>query len=285
MQVKKVLDLYFKGHLSRKKTDTPRIALLAIKELTKIYGRRQIATLTLDHAKVEDYTAKRKVSPATARRELGVLVAAANWCARRKLIAKADVPFVELPPASPIKDIVLTRAEALRLLGIAKAKSDRLYLYVAIALFTGARPSAVRYLPWQFVDLEKGIIDFRFMQKSGTSKKRYGVVRISPELRLILETAEKEKTSTWVLGDTTSLRKPFIAACKKAGLPSSVTPNTMRHTWASWAAADGVDLWAIAGVLGNSSRVVEQRYAHRHPDYQKAGMRRVFSEDELAALM
>lgn len=71
----------------------------------------------------------------------------------------------------------------------------------------------------------------------------------------------------FVLITNGNVRKSFETARNKAGLKPEVTPHTLRHTKATWMARDGVPLWDIAGVLGDSVRTIEKKYAHHSPEF------------------
>ena len=58
------------------------------------------------------------------------------------------------------------------------------------------------------------------------------------------------------------LRKEFISARIKAGLPEVVTLHTLRHTCASWLIQAGVDLFTVGKILGHSGPQTTSRYAH-----------------------
>jgi integrase len=66
-----------------------------------------------------------------------------------------------------------------------------------------------------------------------------------------------------------SVRKGFAAAVKSAGLDKHVTPHTLRHTAATWAMQNGADLWQAAGFLGMTVEMLQERYGHHHPDFQR----------------
>jgi integrase len=51
-----------------------------------------------------------------------------------------------------------------------------------------------------------------------------------------------------------------------------MTPHTLRHTWATLAARAGVDLYAIAGVLGDTLSTVEKNYLHHAPDHLRGAI-------------
>ena len=49
-------------------------------------------------------------------------------------------------------------------------------------------------------------------------------------------------------------------------------PHDMRRTWATHAAQNGVSLWDIAGVLGDSPVVVANHYAHHCADHLRGAV-------------
>ena len=50
------------------------------------------------------------------------------------------------------------------------------------------------------------------------------------------------------------------------------TRHDLRRTWATLRAQAGVDLFAIAGVLGDTIETVTKHYAHHHPDFLRKAM-------------
>ena len=118
MLVPTLLRNYFEGHLGKKRTDSPRVAKIAIVRLNSHFKRKHLADIT--QADVDAYCETRKPNaPATTRRELSVLIAAAHWNVRARNIAATEIPLIDLPPASPTKDVWLTREQAMRLLAAA----------------------------------------------------------------------------------------------------------------------------------------------------------------------
>jgi integrase len=82
------------------------------------------------------------------------------------------------------------------------------------------------------------------------------------------------------------VRKGFAAAVKAAGLPVSgpdkITPHVLRHTAATWAMQAGGDVWQIAGFLGMTVEMLQERYGHHHPDYQGDAARAVTAKPKNA---
>jgi integrase len=138
-----------------------------------------------------------------------------------------------------------------------------------IALHTGARKGAIEQLLWSQVDLDRGRIQFNPPGRVQT-KKRRAVVPISDKLFKILSMVD-EREGYVIGGKGGTVRTAFETAVKRASL-KEVTPHTLRHTWATWAAQAGTSMWEIAGVLGDTIATVEKRYAHHHPDYLRAAV-------------
>ena len=63
-----------------------------------------------------------------------------------------------------------------------------------------------------------------------------------------------------------NIKTSFNAACRRAGL-ADVTPHTLRHTAGTWMAQRGVDLWQIAGYLGQDQQRTTELYLHHHPEF------------------
>lgn len=231
----------------------------------------ELSVAAVDAKQMEAYSNKRRAgligicaSDGTLRREISVLVAAINHALRNRRIKPGDVPFISMPAAPPGKDRWLTQAEFNRLRDCC-ASNARLRLFVELAIATASRRRALETLMWFQVDLDRGIIQLNPVGRPQT-KKRHPTVPISDHLLPLLQDARAKATTVFVLGHDGTIRTAFNNAVKRAGL-KSVTPHTLRHTWATWAAQAGTSLWEIAGVLGDTMATAEKTYAHHAPDY------------------
>lgn len=107
------------------------------------------------------------------------------------------------------------------------------------------------------------------------AESRRPPVRINPALlRLLRLWKRKDGKIRWVInyeGDRVrKLRRSFGTALRAAKL-KGVSAHTLRHTRATWLMQSGsVTPWEAAGSLGMSLRVLEEIYAHHHPDFQAA---------------
>ncbi|MGH7270774.1 MAG: site-specific integrase [Polyangiaceae bacterium] len=167
----------------------------------------------------------------------------------------------------------LTREELCALLLATKQAHARLFIELAIA--TGARSGALFDLTWEQVNLHAGSIDLNPRGRAQTTKHRPAVkmtARIHALLRQQRKAAPHAVHVLEIDGEPIedNIRRSFRTAVVGAKLdPSKITPNTLRHTAASWMVQAGISLKEVAEFLGHrDSRMVEKHYGHLHPAYQ-----------------
>jgi integrase len=242
---------------------------------------------------VDDYEKKRaagkiglKSGSSTVRREIGALVAALNYCARPRhnprIIEKADIPLIDLPAEGEPRDRWLRMEEMQRLLDAAAKmrrgpRLSRIERFLWLALETAARKQAILDLTWDRVDFDTNTIDYNVPGRKLTKKRRV-TVAISPALRPILLRAYEERVNEIVLDSDSDVWTSVQRAAINAGFggerrgsgqkptASGVSPHVLRHTAATHMARNGVPLFVISKVLGNTIAMVEKVYAKWCPD-------------------
>lgn len=272
------LSLYGEEHAPT--TAAPARIAYAIEALLPYWGESMAGAITAETCRA--YVRDRRRSDGTIRKELGTLRAALNFAHRYGRLT--SVPHVFLPGRPEGKQRWLTRGEAAALLQAAvRTRSDtRLYLplFVVLALYTGARKEALLSLRWPQVDLERRTINLNPPGRRRTSKGR-AVLPIPDRLMTFLRLARRRGSDLGYvihrdgerirdIGDARS--GSFGRACARAGL-RDVTPHTLRHTCGTWMAQQGVDLWQIAGWLGQTHARTTELYAHHSPDHLAAARR------------
>lgn len=240
--------------------------------LNKERVRHYIATRRAGGLRGAVYVGKypgRVVSDATLRAELKTLRAGLNWARQESWIT--NVPYFDIPPASPPRQRWLTREEAQRLIDAAEYAHMR--LFVMLGLYTAARAGAILELVWDRVDLERGIID---LGNAPSANKRRAVVPVHPKVRPLLEAAYRVRQTKFVIEyhgrRVTHINTGFRGLATRADLPG-VTPHILRHTAATWMAQKGVAFERIAAYLGNSAAIVAKVYVHHTPDYMTEALR------------
>lgn len=247
----------------REKTGTASHDIMgfAWKHLKPVFGHLRHDQITRE--KCREYIAlrsKKGIRSATIARELSVLKSAVNYS------HKHSPAQFEMPTLPPPRDRRLTRDEYKRLLEACDI--PHIKLFVALALSTAGRSSAILDLTWDRVDFERGQIDLRL---DGLRGKGRAVVPMTNHAREHLLEAYQYRRCNHVIEfaghRVDSVKRGFRRACKLAEL-EGVTPHVMRHTAASWMAEAGVPMTEIASFLGHRDSIITQRvYAKYSPTY------------------
>lgn len=200
----------------------------------------------------------------TIRKELLVWKAALSWAHNHGIMDKG----VKIPMPAVTEGRVrhLDENEIQRLLVASRgARCDcglpipRGHIFIVLALATGARRDALEKLKWSQVDLKAGTIDLR----NGTvTSKRRAVLPLTLQAQELLKKLAPVARTEYVLGKPSSVYRPFVSARDRAGLSDDVTPHTLRHTKATRMLAEGVPIWTVAKVLGDTVQTVERTYGH-----------------------
>jgi integrase len=149
-----------------------------------------------------------------------------------------------------------------------------------LLLLTGSRESEVLKAEWDQFDFERK----RWTKPShNTKQKRTEHIPLSQQaLDLLLAMLPKEATGPLFPGKKrgarVSLRRPWIQACKAAGLVSTeqvrgkrkmltkyrptVRIHDLRHSYASHLVSSGVSLQTVGKLLGHTQSATTMRYAH-----------------------
>lgn len=222
---------------------------------------------------VPDYIEKRslQVKLPSVRRELVVLRAMLNWCANGKAHKRLIEPVgpFGLPSGGDPRDRWFTQAEIDRLLAAAEDK-PRHKLFMQLALETAGREGALLDLTWDRVDFETKVIHLHDPARKKT-KKRRASVPISAALMPVLREAYAARKNDLVLGHKARVYLPLKRIARDARVHDA-SPNVFRHTAATRMARNGVPLWLISKVLGNSLVLVERVYAKHCPDDLRAAV-------------
>lgn len=219
----------------------------------------------IDKDMARDYVRRRNRAEATTRYELSMLAVALRWAVKQKLIGNAPDIWRPQPPERKVRH--LTRAEFDR--WFKQVKAPHAKLYVELGLATMARPSAILELTWDRVDFQRGTVDLNPAGRRQTRKRR-PVVPLNDLALNALREAYTGRQSHFVIErgskPVKSIKKAFQAASERSGI--HVTPYTLRHTGAVWAAEAGIPMDELAQFLGHDdAATTSKHYARYSPDY------------------
>jgi integrase len=147
-------------------------------------------------------------------------------------------------------------------------------VFVALALFTGARKGSILSLTWDRVNLQTGMVDFQEPGRALT-KKRRAIVPIVATLRVVLEEAKRMARSDYVVEYNgqpvpNGLRWSFHRLCQRAGLSWTPTPHHIKHSVASWFAMDKVPIDQAADWLATDPTTLRRVYRKFDPAYLRS---------------
>jgi integrase len=268
LTVSQILDDYRREHVAEKVIDRGR-AELAIMHLKTFFGSTPARDVDIPLSR--SYRAARRAvgtSDGTIRRELVVLRAAAGHAARWKRIGPnanppSGMPSIELPSESQQETPWLTVDE----LGhaISTAPTSRLWRFIRILYYTAARRHSIEAMTKSQVDLKHGLLNLRSPDESVLqrhSKKRRPIVPIHPEIRPDIEQLMVESPNQWLWGDDMDMYKQFTTHMKKIGLGHKGHPHVLRHSRATHLLHQGVQIFDVAKLLGDTVGTVERVYGH-----------------------
>jgi integrase len=207
----------------------------------------------------------------TAARSLAVLGAMLQFATDRKLIPSNPAKGVRLLKGEA-KERFLSEAEVAKLgdtLATMEAEhqlSANAANAVRLLLLTGCRKSEITALRWDWVDFERGYL------RLPTSKTGAKVVALAAAaFELLAGLRERDPAGPWVLpaakgdGAYTGLQKDWERIRDRAAL-SGVRLHDLRHSFASFAIADGHTLYLVGKALGHKQARTTEIYAHLSDD-------------------
>jgi len=166
------------------------------------------------------------------------------------------------------KPVFIQKDELLQILQ--QTKSVEMRDIFSFSFYTGCRLGEVLNLRWSNIDLKRQLItigDENFTTKNGKS-------RIIPTATEVNEILFRKKLlelnlTRFVFSKSNGFpfHKDYVSRCfknsrRKAGLPEEIHFHSLRHSFASILAINGVPLVTIKELLGHSSIVTTQIYSH-----------------------
>lgn len=184
---------------------------------------------------------------------------------------------IQLPKAKQHRhDRYLTRQEAWDLIHALRITSPIWADMAEFSLCTGARVGEIGSLTPSGVHFDSGTAEV-------TGKTGHRVLQLSAQACAILRrnmggVPSHKKIFPVSVGSHAAFNKAVDQlGLNPAGIPKSqrVVFHTLRHTFASWLAIDGVPLYTIKELMGHASIKMTERYAHLCPDLHKSAVDRI----------
>lgn len=189
------------------------------------------------------------------------------------------VQGVKAPPIKNGRERFLTAKEAKDLIRAAqKLPHPDLHDSIVLSLYTGLRLGEIRRLEWPDVDMAHGILTVR----DEAYRKPGGKVPLNDTaLNIFKERRGRSQNGTTGLvfppigNDFRYLSRGFRALADIIGINDGIEPgdrarrivfHSLRHTFASWLAINGTDIYRIQKLMRHKTINMTMRYAHLIPD-------------------
>ena len=264
---------YIKNHIQ------PHIGNLPLKKLSSL-ELQKLYTLLLKRGRVDRIESKQQpkgLSAKTVRNIHQMFSSALDQAVEQRLLSSNPAKGCALPRVEHHEMKTLTQEQLAILLR--EAKSSGVYEMYYIELATGLRRGELLGLKWEDVDLENAVIRIRrqvsringeVVEAPLKTKNAYRTIAIGPDAVAVLE-QQKRKVggSEWVFPSPTggpispdSVLNMLHRVLNRAGLPR-IRFHDCRHTTATLALQNGVDVKTVSGMLGHySAGFTLDTYAH-----------------------
>jgi integrase len=303
---KTTLDEYLDGWLKNsakqkltERTYTHQVFCLNRYVRPKLGAKKISALQPLELQELYTEMRERGLGPRTIQIVHNILNRAFNQAVKWRVMASNPAPLADRPKQERREMQALSPEQAARFLDA--AKGDRYYLYFALALDTGSRPSELLALQWKDIDFEQGRItiqrsleypdysnEFRFVEPK-TPRSRRSITISKVNLNYLREHRRQQAEvrlkagSGWQaynlvfctregkpLQARNILRRHLRPILKRAELPV-LNLYSLRHSCATLLLSAGVNPKIVSERLGHASIVLTlDTYRHVLPDMQQA---------------
>ena len=270
---------FLKNHIK------PQIGSIPLADLTSLDLQRFYKHL-LDGGRVDRIEAKKKpkgLAPKTVRNIHQMIGSAYNLAIEQKLVTRNPADGCALPKVER-KEMQTLPVEQLTSF-LREAKDSGVFALYYIDLTTGLRRGELLGLKWSDIDLEKGDlrvqrqigrIDGKIIEMPLKTKNAYRTLPLSADaISVLMQQRRKTGNSEWVFPSPTggpmspdSVLHMLQRVLKRAGLPR-IRFHDLRHTFATMALQNGVDVKTVSSMLGHySAGFTLDTYAHVTTDAQ-----------------
>jgi integrase len=263
---------YINNHIKPNIGDIP-IEKLTSLELQKFYKK----LLTEGRVpRIESERQPKGLSAKTVRNINQVISSAMDMAVEQKIILTNPTNGCALPKVEH-KEMHTIPAEQLNAF-LREAKNSGVYELYYLDLATGLRRGELLGLKWSDIDLKTGIIHVKrqvarvngeIKEVPLKTKNSYRNIAISKDAVEMLSEMKSRNLSEYVFPSATggpispdSVNNMLHRVLKRAGLPS-IRFHDMRHTFATLALQNGVDIKTVSSMLGHfSAGFTLDTYAH-----------------------
>jgi len=191
--------------------------------------------------------------------------------ARRDGLVTGDSPtkLVKVPKVDNRRVRFLSLIESKNLLNALQARDIVTYNMALLSLHTGLRFGEIAALKWGHIDTDRGLITV-MDTKGGEGRAAFMTAKVKAMFKAMKRREPEDYVFTKMNGG--SLKEPpkaFPEVVRDLGFNNGIEDrrqrvyfHTCRHTFASWHAEAGTDLYTLKELMGHSVIAMTERYAH-----------------------
>lgn len=250
----------------------------------------------INAARMEKFKAtlvEKKLAHATVRQIFGLVGRIFNFAAKTPFSEEIETPLFTGP--NPCASISIPKRDNSRLRFFSRGDIDRIleaardypkhrrkgnmvfHDFCLLSLMTGMRKGEIKSLEWADVDLEHGTIHIR------DAKSGDGIAHLNSDALAMLTRRKAEESPVGLVfkgarlgGQISNISHTFDHLAEELGLNRGVSDprqrvsfHTLRHTFASWLALQGTDIYRIKELMRHKTISQTMRYAHLVPGATK----------------
>lgn len=231
----------------------------------KAFRNRRMDAITVRDVVHFHCACREKTSASTANRHLGLLRTVFNVAVRWGVVQRNPCDGVKKIQEPPPRERYLSLEETGKLLkALDEEWNPVMSSSIRLLLFTGLRLHEVLDLRWE--DVNQELKSFRLrITKSGKSRIVYPSSPAWAEIEKMRQ--HRQGTHPFVFPgrnpneQTTRPTRAFHEALTRAGI-DRIRIHDLRHTFASHMVQSGATLFEVQRVLGHTTPLMTQRYAH-----------------------
>ena len=263
---------YIDHHIAPNIGNTP-LEKLSTMDLQKLY-RKLMNTGRVERIEAQDQP--KGLSAKTVRNINQVISSAMDFAVAQKIISENPCKAAALPKLEH-KEMQTIPSEQLQAF-LSEAKATGVYEMYYIELATGLRRGELLGLKWTDIDWKNGIIKVRrsiarvngkTVESPLKTKNSYRAVTISSQAIEVLKQHKAKTNDAYVFPSPSggpispdSVNNMLKRVLARAGIPK-VRFHDLRHTFATIALQNGVDIKTVSGMLGHfSAGFTLDTYAH-----------------------
>jgi integrase len=258
------------------------------KHLSPAFGEKKFSEITLTEMERLKGVLLKKLAPGSVKIIFRFFRQIFNKCKEFGLISE-DVKPPKITMSNNLKgdrkrERYLTHDEISKFFDCLSLISCELYYIAKISLYTGMRLHDIVNLKVYNIDIETGVIH---IHESKTGER---TAYIPDALKFGLKNILAKNMNSFLFSDKSGckLKKKTLSTLyshimNNIGLNNNInnrlykaTFHTLRHTFCSWLAIDGVSIYTICQLVGHKSIEMTKRYAKLSPDGMKAVLNNTF---------